>query len=127
LPGPVTVFTTKLFKLTFDAPKPTPTAASAATVLIEIFVAPAMVMRLEECRPGGGWDGRTRNEDRGNENWRGGGRPTERRRFEDYRAQERSQELKKDNNKDKYPQWRETDRAEDFSLAQAHSIVARFS
>lgn len=44
-PGPVTVFNTKLFKFTFDTPKTTLTAASAVTVLMEIFVAPAMVIR----------------------------------------------------------------------------------
>lgn len=48
MPGPVTVLNTKRFKFTLDTPTPAPTAASAATVLMEIFVAPAMVMRLRK-------------------------------------------------------------------------------
>jgi hypothetical protein len=43
LPGPVRAFCKRAFTLTLEAPMPTPTAATVASVLIESFVAPAMV------------------------------------------------------------------------------------
>jgi hypothetical protein len=59
LPGPVSVFNSRAFRFTLVAPKPTPTAASATVVLMEIFVAPAMVTRWR------------RGNDRRDEDWKG--------------------------------------------------------
>jgi hypothetical protein len=110
LPGPVTVFNTRLFKFTLETPKPTPATASAATVLTEIFVAPAMVMRRG-----------TRNVEHGGAMTRGmraGLARTEMRgRLAVQQAQAGSHELKKNNKENKSPQRHEADRAEGFSLA----------